>query len=578
MTFALLGLFIFVWRYQSIPEPKKEEETSSREFWMFVGSLVLLFSSVLINGASSLPVYNKLMRYLDPSFVGNVLKDPIDHYNKYQLWIAVFIGLLSASGIWLQWRTTASKLSQFWVKIAIHLGFACLLTWLTTYWINLPSYQHIIMAITSWFTVSSNLHYLSSKFRHDAKGVASSTAHMGFGLMSIGILATGLNYKHLNNPFMFKEIFEAGDEEKYVQLIKGSPLMLKDYLVTYESDTLIDKARFYDISFKQMDKDLVTVKYSFKTRPNAVYSNDFTKIAAFNPDTRHYAHKDIFTCVVQLPPAIMDVELAKQIEDTTKYISYNSVVGDTIMLPSQDKLVITQIETNPTNEEYGKHDHDIGFGLKYFVLDEFGREHTGAAAIGLDGNVMYKYPGVLEKLGVRIRPSESFLEQLVTPEDKLNYTTFKVKQGEPFLYQGHEVILATFDKNIDSSKYEVKDGDIAVAGVLQITKDKTIKVAKPLFVIRGSSPFGIKDYTPDFGIHSRLTNIDPRNNEFEIKLAIDKRSTSNVVPVEVATNVPRNDYIILEAKIFPGINIFWIGASLMMIGLLISWGIRWKKQ
>jgi hypothetical protein len=354
--------------------------------------------------------------------------------------------------------------------------------------------------------------------------------------------------------------------------------MLNDYLVTYESDTLIDKARFYDISFKQMDKDLKTVVDSFKTRPNAVYSNDFTKIAAFNPDTRHYAHKDIFTCVVQLPPAISDVEMAKQIEDTTKYISYTPLIGDTVLLESKDKLVITGIETSPSNQEYGKHKHDIGFGMQYYLLDEFGREHRGNTAIGLDGNVMYKYPGVIEKLGVRIRPQESFLEQLVTPEEKLNYKTFKVKQGVPFIFEGHEVILATFDKNIDSSRYDVKDGDIAVAGVLQMTKDDVIKVAKPLFVIRGSSPFGIKDYTPDFGIHSRLSNIDPKNNEFEIKLAIDRRTSSKVMPIEVATGVPRSDYLILEAKIFPGINIFWLGAGLMMIGLLISFLVRWKKD
>jgi cytochrome c-type biogenesis protein CcmF len=351
---------------------------------------------------------------------------------------------------------------------------------------------------------------------------------------------------------------------------------LKDYLVTFESDTIIDRARFYDISFKQMAPDMVTVIDSFKTRPNAVYSNDFTKIAAYNPDTRHYFTKDIFTCVVQLPPAIRDVEEAKQIEDSTKYITYNANLGDTILLPSKDKLVITGIETSPKNAEYQTHKHELGFGLSYYLLDEFGRSHNGHTAIGLDGNVMYKYPGVLEKLGVRIRPSESFMSTMVTSEDNLDYKTFIVKQGKPITYNGYEVILATFEKDIDSSRFAVKQGDIAVAGVLQVKNKEQVYVAKPIFVIRDSAPFGIKDYTADLGLHTRLSNINPKTNEFEIKLAVDKRAKSFPIPIEVATNVPRSDYIILEAKIFPGINLFWLGAIMMMVALLISWSIRWK--
>ena len=81
---------------------------------------------------------------------------------------------------------------------------------------------------------------------------------------------------------------------------------------------------------------------------------------------------------------------------------------------------------------------------------------------------------------------------------------------------------------------------------------------------------GFKDYSPESQIHSRLSNINPSTEEFEIKLALNKTGI-NKIPFELATNVPRTDYIILEAKVFPGINLFWLGGVLMMLGLTISW-------
>jgi cytochrome c-type biogenesis protein CcmF len=49
--------------------------------------------------------------------------------------------------------------------------------------------------------------------------------------------------------------------------------------------------------------------------------------------------------------------------------------------------------------------------------------------------------------------------------------------------------------------------------------------------------------------------------------------------VGIAKDVPRDDYIILEATIFPGINLFWAGTMLMMAALFFAaWDrLRQKK-
>ncbi|MEM1120865.1 MAG: cytochrome c biogenesis protein CcsA, partial [Bacteroidota bacterium] len=65
-TFLLLGLVMYAVKAKAIPAPVKEEATAAKEFWIFIGSLVLLFSAVLITLGTSLPVYNEIASFFNP--------------------------------------------------------------------------------------------------------------------------------------------------------------------------------------------------------------------------------------------------------------------------------------------------------------------------------------------------------------------------------------------------------------------------------------------------------------------------------------------------------------------------------
>ena len=94
-TFLVMGLAFYAAKAKTIPAPVKEEGGTSKEFWMFIGALVLLFSSVLITVGTSLPVYNAIASFFNESHVDITITDQEEHHNKYQMWIAVFIGFLS---------------------------------------------------------------------------------------------------------------------------------------------------------------------------------------------------------------------------------------------------------------------------------------------------------------------------------------------------------------------------------------------------------------------------------------------------------------------------------------------------
>ncbi len=50
------------------------------------------------------------------------------------------------------------------------------------------------------------------------------------------------------------------------------------------------------------------------------------------------------------------------------------------------------------------------------------------------------------------------------------------------------------------------------------------------------------------------------------------------LPFEIADDVPRTDFIVLEAIVFPGINLFWLGSLMMLGGLAISMFYRRRKK
>lgn len=579
--FFAVGLGALAYHYKNIPSKKKEESIYSREFWMFIGALVLLFSSILIGVPTSFPVFNSIISYFDESYIGRVIQDPVPFYNKFQIWIAVFMGLLSGLAILLRYNDSDwSKRKTFYKK---HFGGSILLslvfTVLLTFWFKLYSWQFYLLAFSSFFVIFTNLDYLFSVLKGNLKLGSSAIAHFGFGLMIIGLLGSGLNKKTIStNPFLFKEIFDEEDLKNYVQLIKDQPLFSQGYWITYESDTLMGSTRVYDLDFKKVDENQKVLE-QFKLRPNSVYSNDFQKVAAFNPDTKHYLTKDIFSCIVALAPTKMDVANAREFEDTLKWSRHELLLNDTLRTEAGNWFTINNVNFKPLHHEFVPEDNDFGVEVEVNAGNEiYDKTFELRSALGLQGALLYKYPDAKEDMGVRLRVADDFIENIFSTEDQLDYKDFQLSTYGSFDFEGAEVKLVGFNRTPEDRNYEPKEGDIAVGAQMMILKDGQSYPIEPIYIIRGTSPMGVKAYVPELGIHIRFTGIDPANEVFSFKVAKDIRENNYVIPIEISENVPRTDYVILQAQIFPGINLLWLGCILMMVGLFMAWIIRMKSK
>lgn len=595
--YSVWSAVLFFSRYKGVPAPEKEEATSSKEFWMFMGSLVLLFSSILITGATSLPVYNKIRAFFDPAYVGQVITDPVPHYNKYQLWIGVFIGLLSGFSQYLRFREMnfAGRVKTVGLRIGAAAVLSAALSFLTTYWINAHAWQYQLLLFSGWFALVTNIDYLISYIKTDLKVAGSVMAHVGFGAMLLGILASGLNKQIISqNPFLMEGL-TADEESKRntVILIKDAPMILGPYEVTLANDTINGLTRTYTINYKRRN-EAGELSEEFELNPNVLYDKSFTKIAASNPSTKQYWDRDIFTHVAALPVEEMDINAKKSKEDSLNYRSFTLGIGqamsflDTVKVKSSDSFLVKRYEVeavavsrNPVHPEYQPETGDIAIGVKFRLRSsEDDAVYEAEPVLVLRDELMYSYPVQLNAINTRIKLDERIFDEFFVSEDMLNYREIRLKQGEKITFEGLEIDFVGFDKDPDHPYYRPEKGDIAVGAVLEVkTPDAdTAQRIQPVFFIRNSRPLNIKDELTALGLHVRFASLDPNTGQASLFMARYQRTAEPRAQFAVATDAYRSDWIALQAIEFPGINLFWVGSSLMMLGLTLSMYYRIRNQ
>lgn len=380
-----LFLFIFVLpafvllfrRWKAIPHIAKEEETSSREFWMFVGSLVLFLAGLVIIVMTSLPVLNRLASF----FVGEgktVFKalafgeDTAFAYNRIQIFVAIVLGLLTAITQYFKYKSSPRSFvvkKLLWptlialVVSALILGFGNVdyrtygIGYLGAIWLAL---------ICSIYAVVANAAYIWVGMNGRLKVSGGSIAHLGFGLMLVGILISSSKKDVLshNTTGIFINFGEGAKENsgENLTLIKGVRTDMGKYWVTYEKDSAHPKKPlwYYHIKFESKDG-----KENFTLTPNAFVNYKGNQGLMANPDARHYWNHDIFTYITSLP----DPQKVK--EDTSKFKTVTASVGDTVFY-SKGFAVIENLTSrnNIPNAGFSPNDSASIARLKVFAKSE----------------------------------------------------------------------------------------------------------------------------------------------------------------------------------------------------------------
>jgi len=351
--FGIASLTYFAINIKKIPALHKEESTNSREFWMFIGSLVFFLSALFIIAKTSLPVINSVFNTkLAPP------EDPEFSYNKVIVLVAIIIGLLTAITQYLKYKST--PLAQTIKKLTIPTLIATIITALLVVFYPFTYYKQgagflgalYVAMFASVYSVVANASYIWIGLKGNLKAAGSPIAHLGFTLMIAGMLVSAGNkevistekFKDFDIPMGIDPLTKQQDNAaENINLVRQVSKKMGPYEVTYLYDSAGHETgkRFYHLLFERKDVASKEVKESFILNPD-VYLMKNNNMSS-NPDTKNYLTHDVFTYIsYALNP---DRE-----KDTSQFKISEVAEGDTIFYKKGFIILNNVIKNPPTNK------------------------------------------------------------------------------------------------------------------------------------------------------------------------------------------------------------------------------------
>jgi len=288
LAYVVLSIVMVASRNRAFPKPAQEESIWSREFWMFIGSLILFLSAFQIIFSTSFPVINKILgTKLAPS------ADRIDYYNQWQMPLAIVIALLLAMGQFLKY--TKTKPADFFRNLSVSGSGAALVTLVTCLLMRISNPFVIALLLASTFAALANLDYWLRILNGKFKNAGSSIAHVGFGLLLLGaLISTSQSRVISENSSMYDVSILGGDlnNNENILLMQGDTLFMGDYFVSYRGKEEKPPYIHYAVDYMQSGETGKLEKV-FTLYPFVQLNPRMGNVA--EPYTKHYLNKDIYT-------------------------------------------------------------------------------------------------------------------------------------------------------------------------------------------------------------------------------------------------------------------------------------------
>ncbi|TDG36867.1 cytochrome C biogenesis protein [Pedobacter changchengzhani] len=429
VVFLAIAVFFLVTRWKELPITTKDEETYSREFWMFIGALVLTVACIQVIFSTSVPVFNKAF--------GTNFAPPIDavkYYNQWQAPFAVLITLISGFAQYLKYKRTDPRkfysglISVILFSIVISAGVA----YITKIYSNS---MFILITFSCVFAVLSNASVLYRVFGGKLKLAGSAIAHIGFALLLLGAVVAAATTKPLsvnaNNFIPVKDFEKVEKPGENIMLYKNEPKKMGKFMVTYISDTTIAPNTFYRINYKVFDEKTGKLKEEFELNPHVQDNEKMGLIAS--PDTKHYLTYDIYTHITSAAIKQKDHDDHEGHSDDENYKAPRIVkvaTGDTIHI-SSGVIKVMALNNKPTAKDLVLTKGDFAAGLP-LEISAGGKVYNAEPIFLIKGNNTFDFARKIDQLDLKVRfskvlPDEKKVELLVyeKPQQAKDWVVFK---------------------------------------------------------------------------------------------------------------------------------------------------------
>jgi cytochrome c-type biogenesis protein CcmF len=364
LFFLIAAVVLSIIRWRKIPSTEKEISTYSREFWIFIGATTLCLMGFQVIAGTSIPVINAVVGLFGVEKKLAPPTDPVAFYSKFQIWFAIAIGLLSAVGQFFWWKKIDRKvlMNQLFIPVVA----AMLITLLVVNLSKVFNLSYILLMFAGLFTIFANGKILINLLKASPGLSGGAIAHIGVGLMLIGVMFSAGYSKvvSLNNTgLQISKEFSKEFNRDNLLLFIHEPRTMWGYDIEYLGERLQPRyhsgfIRTSDV-FKSGDKNMVIAKRDIIVSGTTYKANDSILVEGEN--------------------TFFEIELRK---DDRKYTLYpraqiNPEMGGLLASPDIYRTVTADLYThvssvmNPTEgEEWSAMEQmKIKLGQEFFAND-----------------------------------------------------------------------------------------------------------------------------------------------------------------------------------------------------------------
>ena len=435
LFFVALSAFLLIKNYKALKESHEEEHLSSREFWMFIGMLVLVIGCLQITFTTSLPVINKLfnVNLAAPT-------DPIDHYNKWQVPVAIFICLLIGVGQFFKYKKSEWK--DVRKKLTLSLMLSLLVTGLSAFYLGSYRIHYYILFFASVFAVIANFSYIFTTLKGKLSNSGASIAHAGIGLILLGALISNSKKevisRNLKNVDLGKDM---PNKENIMIEQKIDTLPMGNYYVTYSKRETEGVNVFFTIEYFKLNPLTGNKEKQFELKPFVQLNERMGNVA--EPATKHFFNKDIYTHITyaEIEKTKSDHgEEGHNHDDNEDYQAAKKqmlAVGDTF-ITSNSFVILRGLKKDLDRKDFELHDSDLIVGADLMVQDINKTIYESMPVFVIKDFAVYTKASVVDELGLKfefskIDPATGKIE-LAVSEKKENKSDFIVMKAIIFPY------------------------------------------------------------------------------------------------------------------------------------------------
>jgi cytochrome c-type biogenesis protein CcmF len=239
LFFTLGAIVLAIIRWKEFPSSEKEVSTYSREFWIFLGATTLCLMGFQVLLPTSIPVYNKIIEMFGGASNLAPPANQIEFYSKFQLWFGVAVALISGTGQFFWWKKIdKEKLKQ---EMLTPLLITLLLFAFTISIAKVYNPAYLVLTLAGLYLIVSNFKVLFTLVKLNPKLSGGAVAHIGIGMMLIGVMFSAGYSKvvSLNNTGMLisKELPTEFNRDNLLLFI-NEPRSMAGYDIEYRGERL----------------------------------------------------------------------------------------------------------------------------------------------------------------------------------------------------------------------------------------------------------------------------------------------------------------------------------------------------